>query len=273
MLKSLLLSIPLLLPLSAAAASKAAPDAADADVAITAALKGSWREPANSARDQYRHPKETLEFFGLKPDMKVVELWPGSGWYTEILAPVLKDKGQLTVASLPETDPGEGDTAKRYFAKLKADPTVYGEVKVVSFDPPSKMDLGSEGSADMVLTFRNAHNWETQHQLLAVFQAAFKVLKSGGVLGLTDHRAAPGKTVQETFHSGYMPTDYIIKVAEQAGFKLAGKSEINANPKDDRDHPNGVWTLPPTYALGDIDKAKYAAIGESDRMTLKFVKP
>ena len=273
MLKSLLLSSALLLPLATSAAPQATPDTSGIDASLTAALKGSWREPTNAARDPYRHPKETLEFFGLRPDMKVVELWPGGGWYTEILAPVLKDKGQLTAAPLPETDPGEGDVTKRYLAKLKAAPAVYGKVKVVSFDPPSKMDLGPEGSADMVVTFRNAHNWESQHQLLAVFQAAFKVLKKGGVMGLTDHRAAPDKTVQETFHSGYMPTDYIIKVAEQAGFKLAGQSEINANPKDDRDHPKGVWTLPPTYALGDTDKAKYAAIGESDRMTLKFVKP
>ena len=273
MLKSLLLSSALLLPVAASAAPAVTPDASGTDAAISQALKGSWRNPANAARDQYRHPRETLEFFGLTPGMTVVELWPGGGWYTEILAPVLKDHGKLIEASLPASDPGEGDMVKGYLAKLAANPAVYGKAKVIEFDPPSKMDLGPDGSADMVVTFRNAHNWEAQHQLLAVFQASFKVLKRGGVLGLTDHRAAPGKTVAETFHSGYMPTDYIIKVAEQAGFKLADQSEINANPKDDRDHPKGVWTLPPTYALGDTDKAKYEAIGESDRMTLKFVKP
>ncbi len=273
MLKSLLLSSALLLPLAAAAAPPAAPDAGGADAAISQALKGSWRDPANAARDQYRHPRETLEFFGLRPDMKVVELWPGGGWYTEILAPVLKDKGQLIAAALPETDPGEGDTTKRYLAKLKANPDVYGKVKVVSFDPSSKMDLGPEGSVDMVVTFRNAHNWESQHQLLAVFQAAFKVLKKGGVFGLTDHRAAPGTALQDTYGTGYIPVEYVIQTAEKAGFRLAGQSEVNANPKDTKDYPKGVWTLPPTYALGDTDKAKYAAIGESDRMTLKFVKP
>jgi|SRR6185312_12423780 len=261
------------LAFAAMAAPQVVPDASGIDTALTQALKGSWREPANAARDQYRHPRETLEFFGLTPSMTVVQLWPGSGWYTEILAPVLKDHGQLIDAAVPAKGYGESDGTVRYLEKLKANPSVYGKVKTIDFAPPEKMDLGPEGSADMVLTFRNAHNWEGDHQLLAVFQAAFKVLKHGGVLGLTDHRAAAGKTVAETFHSGYMPTDYIIQVAEKAGFKLAGQSEINANPKDTKDYPKGVWTLPPTYTLGDKDKAKYAAIGESDRMTLKFVKP
>ena len=273
MLKSLLLSSALLLPLAASAAPQATPDASGTDAALSQALKGSWRSPANAARDQYRHPRETLEFFGLTPSMTVVELWPGGGWYSEILAPVLKDHGKLVEASLPTSDPGEGDSVKAYLGKLAANPAIYGKAKVIEFDPPSKLDLGPEGSADMVLTFRNAHNWESQHQLLMVFQAAFKVLKKGGVLGLTDHRAAPGKALQDTYGTGYIPTEYVIQTAEIAGFKLAGQSEVNANPKDTKDYPKGVWTLPPTYALGDTDKAKYAAIGESDRMTLKFVKP
>ncbi|HEX2668578.1 MAG TPA: methyltransferase [Gammaproteobacteria bacterium] len=266
-LKPLLLGCALLLP----AAVGAADDGADA--AISQALKGAWRAPANAARDQYRHPRETLEFFGLRPDMTVVQLWPGAGWYTEILAPVLKDHGKLIDAALPPKGYGESSTSQRYLSKLKADPAVYGKVQVVDFAPPAQLDLGPEGSVDMVLTFRNAHNWESDHQLPAVFQASFKVLRHGGVLGLTDHRAVPGKTVEQVFDSGYMPTDYIIKVAEQAGFKLVAQSEINANPKDTKDYPHGVWTLPPTYTLGDKDRAKYAAIGESDRMTLKFVKP
>jgi len=144
---------------------------------------------------------------------------------------------------------------------------------VVDFSPPAKMDLGPAGSADMVLTFRNLHNWQGRGQLDAVFQTAFKVLKHGGVFGVVEHRAPAGKSVDETFHSGYMPVDYVIQEAEKAGFKLAGQSEINTNPKDTKDYPKGVWTLPPTYTLGDQDRAKYAAIGESDRMTLKFVKP
>ena len=273
MLKSLLLSSALLLPLAAVAVPQTAADTSGIDAALTQALKGSWRSPSNAARDRYRHPRETLEFFGLTPSMTVVELWPGGGWYSEILAPVLKDHGKLIEATLPTSDPGEGDTTKAYLAKLAANPAVYGKAKVVEFDPPSKADLGPEGSADLVLTFRNAHNWESQHQLLAVFQAAFKVLKKGGVLGLTDHRAAAGVALQDTYGTGYLPAAYVIQTAEIAGFKLAGQSEINANPKDTKDYAKGVWTLPPTYALGETDKAKYTAIGESDRMTLKFVKP
>jgi predicted methyltransferase len=235
------------------------------DTALHQATAGSWRSDAHKARDQYRHPVETLEFFGLQPDMTVVELAPGGGWYTEILAPALKDHGHLVEAT--------GTTTGKFADMLQANKAQFGAVKLVEFSPPAKTDLGAPGSADMVLTFRNAHNWEGDHQLLAVFQAAFKVLKHGGVLGLTDHRAAAGKTVAETFNSGYMPTDYIIQVAEKAGFKLAGQSEVNANPKDTKDYPKGVWTLPPTYTLGDKDKAKYQTIGESDRMTLKFAKP
>lgn len=272
MLRTFFLSSTLLGALAFAAPSFAVDDGGT-DAALTQALQGSWRDPANAARDKYRHPRETLEFFGLKPDMTVVQLWPGTGWYTEVLAPVLKDHGQLIDAPVPARGESESDNTVRYLAKLKADPAVYAEVKVMDFSPPAKMDLGPAGSADMVLTFRNLHNWQGRGQLDNVFQAAFKVLKHGGVFGVCEHRATQGKTVEETFESGYMPVDYVIREAEKAGFKLAGQSEINANPKDDHDHPKGVWTLPPTYAMGDKDKAKYTAIGESDRMTIKFVKP
>ena len=268
------------LPLAVAALSCAAfaapqttPDTSGTDAALTQALQGKWRDPANAARDKYRHPRETLEFFGLKPDMTVVQLWPGNGWYTEVLAPVLKDHGQLIDAAVPAKGDSESDNTVRYLAKLKADPAVYGKVKVVDFSPPSKMDLGAPESADMVLTFRNLHNWQGREQLDNVFATAFKVLKHGGVFGVCEHRAPAGKTVDQTYKSGYMPVDYVIQEAQKAGFKLAGQSEVNANPKDTKDYPNGVWTLPPTYTLDDKDKAKYAAIGESDRMTLKFVKP
>lgn len=256
-----------------ALAAPAPSDASGVDAALGKAMAGSWREPANVARDRYRHPRETLEFFGLTPDMTVVQLWPGAGWYTEILAPVLGGHGQLIDAALPAKGYGESDGTVRYLAKLKADPSVYGKVKVIDFAPPSEMDLGAPGSADMVLTFRNAHNWEAEHQLPAVFQAAFRVLKHGGVFGVVEHRAAADKTVDQTFKTGYMPVSYVVQEAEKAGFRLAAQSEINANPKDSKDYPQGVWTLPPTYALGNKDRAKFAAIGESDRMTLKFVKP
>lgn len=256
------------------AISLASPAADDASGAlITQAMQGSWRSAGDKARDQYRHPKETLEFFGLRPDMTVVELWPGSGWYTAILAPVLHDHGHLIAASVPVRGYGESDTAQKYAHMLAANPTVFGDVKLIDFMPPDKVNLGPDGSADLVLTFRNLHNWQGMGGIETVFQAAFKVLKHGGVFGVVEHRASAGETVDQTFHSGYMPVDYVIQQAQKAGFKLAAQSEINANPKDTKDYPNGVWTLPPTYALGDKDHAKYAAIGESDRMTLKFVKP
>ena len=261
------------LTFSAIAAPLLAPDSSGIDAALTQALQGSWRDPTNAARDQYRHPRQTLEFFGLTPSMTVVQLWAGSGWYTELLAPVLKDHGQLIDAVVPAKGDSESDGTVRYLAKLKADPGVYGKVKVVDFSPPAKLDIGADGTADMVLTFRNLHNWQSRSQLDNVFQAAFKVLKHGGVFGVVEHRAAAGKTVDQVFKTGYMPVDYVIQEAEKAGFKLAGQSEANANAKDTKDYPNGVWTLPPTYTLGDKDRAKYTAIGESDRMTLKFVKP
>ncbi|HEY1772320.1 MAG TPA: methyltransferase [Gammaproteobacteria bacterium] len=261
------------LAFSAMAAPQVTSDTSGIDAALNKAIAGSWRDPANVARDKYRHPRETLEFFGLTPNMTVVQLWPGNGWYTEILAPVLSEHGQLIDAAVPPKGDSESDNTVRYLAKLKATPSVYGKVRVVDFMPPAKMDLGAPESADMVLTFRNLHNWQGQGQLDAVFAAAFKVLKHGGVFGVAEHRAPAGKTVDETFQTGYMPVDYVIQEAEKAGFKLAGRSEINANPKDTKDYPKGVWTLPPTYRLGDKDKAKYAAIGESDRMTLRFVKP
>jgi len=261
------------LTFTALSAPQTNPDTSGVDAMLSQILKGYWRDPANAARDQYRHPRETLEFFGLTPSITVVQLWPGGGWYTEILAPVLKDHGQLIDAVVPAKDDSESDNTVRYLAKLKTTPGVYGKVKVVDFSPPTKMGLGADGSADMVLTFRNLHNWQARGQLDNVFQAVFKVLKHGGVFGVVEHRAVAGKTVDQTYRTGYMPVDYVTQAAQEAGFKLVGQSEVNANPKDTKDYPQGVWTLPPTYALGEKDKAKYAAIGESDRMTLKFVKP
>ncbi|MDE2090349.1 MAG: class I SAM-dependent methyltransferase [Gammaproteobacteria bacterium] len=273
MFKLLLLSSALLLSAPILATPQATADASGIAVSLDQVLRGTWRDPANVARDQYRHPKQTLEFFGLTPHMTVVQLWPGGGWYTEILAPLLGDHGQLIDAAVPAKGDSESDGTVKYLAKLKADPEVYGKVKVVDFSPPAMLDLGPDGSADMVLTFRNLHNWQARSQLGNVFQAAFKVLKHGGVLGVVEHRAAPGKRVGQVFKTGYMPEDYVIEEVEKVGFRLVGQSGINANPRDTRDYPRGVWTLPPTYAEGDKHHAKYQAIGESDRMTLKFVKP
>lgn len=248
---------------------------ADAEAAIAAALAGDHRSEAHRGRDRYRHPAETLRFFGLEPGMTVIELWPGGGWYTEVLAPVLRDQGQLIAAAFPP------DSEIEYFRRVQADyerklandPGVYANVKVIPFQPPAHNRLGPPGSADMVLTFRNLHNWQKAGTLETVFRAAYEALRPGGVFGVVEHRAAPGTPLEEAVEAGYMPEDYVIELAERVGFRFEARSEINANPADTRDHPEGVWTLPPTLRLGQQDREKYLAIGESDRMTLKFVKP
>ena len=222
------------------------------------------RTVGNVARDVWRHPYETLSFFGIKPTDTVVELAPGGGWYTEILAPYLRDKGQLYAAA--------GSSA-RFKAKMDS-MGIYGKVTITAFDPAKgQLDIAPPGSADAVLTFRNVHNWMSSGAAQAVFDAAFKALKPGGVLGVEEHRLPASRPQDPKAASGYVQEAVVIKFAEAAGFKLAGKSEVNANPRDTADHPEGVWSLPPTYALKDKDRAKYQAIGESDRMTLRFVKP
>ncbi|HEX8790385.1 MAG TPA: hypothetical protein VF765_05490 [Polyangiaceae bacterium] len=262
-------------PTVPSASSAGTPDAAT-DAKLRASLTGGQRTDKEKARDVYRHPLETLEFFGLRDDMTVVEISPGGGWYTAVLAPVLRDKGKLFVAGGdPNGDPkSEGARdAKALQARFQQMPQAFDRVQPVVVKPD--VSFGPAESADMVLTFRNFHNWVGDPIMDKILAASFAVLKHGGVLGVTDHRAKPGgptdaKTVGDT---GYIPEDYVIQTIEHAGFKLAGKSEVNANPKDTKDYPKGVWTLPPTYELGDQDHAKYEAIGESDRMTLKFVKP
>lgn len=271
-------------PAGSTAEPAVAEPAPDAEALIQAALAGDHRTPAYKERDPYRHPLETLLFFGLEPDMTVVELWPGGGWYTEVLAPVLKDRGRLIVANFPLGDEPEfeAEIARRYEDKLAADPDTYGQVEVIYFHPPGHPSLGEPARADMVLTFRNLHNWIDEGSQEQVFRAAFDVLKPGGVFAVVEHRGDPGMDIATSGESGYVPEDYVIGLAEQTGFELAARSEINANPADDHDHEAGVWTLPPTLGLcreleeGSAQKAEceapYRAIGESDRMTLKFVK-
>lgn len=251
--------------------------AADVDAQLDKILAGDHREAANAARDKYRHPKETLSFFGVRPDMTVVEIWPSGGWWTEILAPLLKDKGKYYAAYFPTEWKNTPDYMKQrekaFDAKLADKPEVYGKVVKTKVLAPDFIELAPKGSADMVLTFRNVHNWAKAGNADAMFKAFYDVLKPGGVLGVKDHRAKPGTAFEQQIATGYLTEDYVIATAEKAGFKLAGKSEANANPKDTKDYEKGVWTLPPTLALGDKDREKYLAIGESDRMTLKFVKP
>lgn len=249
--------------------------AQSADSLIDQVMVGDHRAPANKARDKYRHPKETLLFFGLRPDLTVVEISPGSGWYTEILAPVLHDAGQyfVAVSAITEKTPEalrQNDTA--YRGMLAAAPDLYGKV-TLSVLSPGALRVAPPGSADLVLTFRNVHNWAKAGRADAMFKAFFEALKSGGTLGVVEHRARPDASFQQQIDSGYMTEAYVVDTAQKAGFKLVNKSEINANPKDTKDHPGGVWTLPPTLRYGDENREKYLAIGESDRMTLKFVKP
>ena len=241
------------------------------------AAAGSWRSDADKARDKYRHPIATLEFFGIKPDMTVVELAPGGGWYTEILAPFLYAKGHLIEAAAPAGGHGKSmaGMTTAFEAKLKADPAVYGHVqKVIPFAPPEQVNLGPNDSADMVLTFRNTHDWmnRSPETLAKVFKAAFDVLKPGGVFGVTEHRAKPFADAEESSRQLHrLPEDYLIGLGLKTGFGLAGVSRINANPKDPEDI--NVHRLPPNLAGPESEHAKMKAIGESDRMTLKFVKP
>ncbi|WP_426116901.1 class I SAM-dependent methyltransferase [Massilia sp. PWRC2] len=241
------------------------------DVALKAAIAAPTRTPANVARDGARHPYETLSFFGIKPTMTVVELTPSGGWYTEILAPYLRENGVLIGAS---EEVVEGKRAGTQFrAKVNSNP-VYSKVRLGIFQPPTKYAIAPAGSADMVLTFRNLHNWVElgPDKLQEVFKNVHTVLKPGGIFGVVDHRLPASKTQDATASTGYLHEAWVIKTIEAAGFKLVAKSEINANPKDNADHPNGVWALPPVLANKDDKRSEYLAIGESDRMTLKFVK-
>jgi len=249
--------------------------AGDQAAALKKWAEGSHRSEANIARNQYRHPVETLEFFGIKPDMTVVEISPGGGWYTEILAPYLKDKGHYIAAGYNPNSKSEyfSKNAKKFADKLKANPELYGKVELTVMEYPDHMDFAKPNSADMVLTFRNTHNWASRGYADAVFAAMFKVLKPGGVLGLVQHRAGKDQPKDTSGKKGYLKQEDVIKMAEKAGFKLVASSEINANPKDRKDYEMGVWTLPPVYRLKDKDRDVYTAIGESDRMTLKFIKP
>jgi predicted methyltransferase len=243
--------------------------------AIDTALAGSQRSEANRARDVYRHPKQTLTFFGFRQDMTVVEVWPGAGgWYTELLAPILKEHGKLYAAQYaPDpTNPNVATNRTKYESKIASNPEVYGKVIVTDFGPEATA-IAPPGSADMVLTFRNIHNWMGRDWAPKAFQAMYTALKPGGVLGVVEHRGNPAVPQDPKAKSGYVNEDFAIKLIEGAGFKLIEKTEINANPKDTKDYEKGVWTLPPVYTEGDKDREKYAAIGESDRMTLKFVKP
>ncbi|HBS63885.1 MAG TPA: methyltransferase [Stenotrophomonas sp.] len=271
-LSALLLSAPAL------ATKPAGPNAQIAITpAVQTAVQGSWRDPANVKRDPWRHPAQTLSFFGVAPGKTVIEITPGGGWYSEILAPLLHDKGHYVAAVVDPMAVPEGrgrdyqqrsrDSLEKKYA---GEPAQFGRTAVVAYDP-AKPVFGPANSADVVLTFRNVHNWRKAGQAQGMFQGFFNVLKPGGVLGVVEHRAKAD--VADDDDTGYVGQQQVIAMAEAAGFKLDARSEVNANPRDTKDHPNGVWTLPPTNQHDKADDAKYQAIGESDRMTLRFIKP
>ncbi len=244
------------------------------DSKLEAAVNSDFRPAADKARDPYRHPLQTLTFFGLKPNMTVVELWPFGGWYTEILAPYLHDHGTLYAAAMDpdSTDPEDKQYNSELTAMLAAHPEVYGKVQVTVL-APHKMQIAPDGTADLVVTFRNIHNWVWAGIEKDVLAAAFRALKPGGILGVEEHRNNDPNFVPKTPGQAYVGEQYAIDLIQSAGFRLAGQTNVNRNPKDTKDYPKGVWTLPPTYAEGDKDRARYTAIGESDRFTLKFIKP
>ena len=271
--------------LAAACDRKSAPAAkAPERMTLAQATAGEWRSPADKARDVWRHPAQSLEFWGVKVGMTVVELWPGAGWYTDIIAPYLAVNGGKFYAvqfqADDPTEPAARQIVEAYTAKLAAAPRLYGKVEITSFGPTSGA-IAPSGSADLVLFLRNVHNWMAAGLIEKAFAEAYGALKPGGVLGIEEHRADPGGVQDVLAASGYVQEAYVKQLAQEAGFRFDSASEINANPRDTKDHPFGVWTLAPTRLTAprgepadpSYDRSAFDAVGESDRMTLKFRKP
>ena len=236
---------------------------------------GEHRSDRNISRNKFRHPVKTLEFFGLRPETNVIEISPSGGWYAEIIAPYVKEEGSYigTVGSMRPKKNYQKRSNKTLFGKFKSYKNSFPKGKFVVFSPPSMEPIAPDRSADMVLTFRNLHNWMRHYELSEAFRTFYRALKPGGVLGVVEHRGNPAVLQDPKAASGYVNEEYVIEMAQKAGFRLADRSDVNANPRDTKDHPKGVWTLPPSLRLKDKDRDKYLAIGESDRMTLKFIKP
>jgi predicted methyltransferase len=242
--------------------------------ALDGILAGSQRTVADRGRDSYRHPKETLLFFGIRPGLRVLQVWPETGWYTKIIAPLLQPEGRF-VAALIAPDPGSRFLQARlaaYHGLLASRPDLYGTAQVVTF-PLNGSDVLPPGSVDMVLSFGDLHEWMAAGDAQQALTTIYRALAPGGVFGVVDNRGDPAVPQDLRAKNGYVRQDYAIRLIEGAGFRLVASSEVNANPKDTKNYPAGVWTLPPDYRLGNIDRAQYEAIGESDRFTLKFVKP
>jgi len=246
--------------------------------ALQDAVNSTTRPLSDRARDEYRHPQQTLRFFDVQHDMTVVEILPGGGWYSHILAPLLKDHGTYYAAHffVDDAAPAYYNNSLTTFKTMMASDAQFAKVKLTTFHPTKALDIAPAGSADRVLTFRNVHNWYMQDGQVGVdnaFASFFKALKPGGILGVVEHQLPESYADEFQKQSGYMKQSFVVAAAEKAGFKLAASSDVNANSLDTSDHAKGVWTLPPRLALGEQDQAKYLAIGESNRMTLKFVKP
>jgi predicted methyltransferase len=254
--------------------SQAPPRDDQTAIAIERALQGEHRSAENRAYDSLRHPLETLLFFGIKPEMAVVETWPGAdGWYTGILAPLLAERGRL-YAALPPASPDDAyvsPSLERFRANLNALPTIYGRVQVTSLGP-GHFDIAPAGSADMVLSFCNLHAWMSLGYAPEALESMHRALEPGGILGIVGHRADPSRPPDPRAANGYVSEEFAIRLIESAGFELVARAEINANARDTRDHEQGVWALPPFYRAGKRDREKYQTIGESDRFTLKFRK-
>jgi predicted methyltransferase len=261
--------------LTQAAAALRDRDFKDTRRALEAILASEHRAPGHRERDAHRRPLETLAFFGIEPTMTVVEVGAGGGWYTELLAPLLARRGKLIVVSFdPDGSPEVMTTVygQRLAMFLARSPELYGAVQFAIIEPPDLITFGPDDSADLALAFREMHGWQRRGQMDAYLAAVHRVLKDGGTFGVVQHRAADDARPEESAEQGYLPQPWLIERVEAAGFELAGASEINANPKDTKDYPKGVWTLPPNLREGETDRDRYLAIGESDRMTLKFVK-
>jgi predicted methyltransferase len=246
--------------------------AAQVDPALAAAVASPARSPAAVARDSVRHPVEELTFFGIKPTMSVVELWPGSGYWTDILGAYLAPHGHYTIAQPPSGNGEEDQQAQRLSARLTAEKDRLGNVNVTTLGR-GHLDIAPPGSADLVVTFRNLHNWMDGGYADEALAAIFKALKPGGILGMEEHRGSNDQPQDPKAKSGYVRQDYAIALAKKAGFVVVASSEMNANPRDTKNWPDGVWTLPPTLAQGDKDRAKYVAVGEADNFVIKFRKP
>ncbi len=254
-------------------AEKSTPDTSLSSIAVLA--EGEHRSEKNRSRNPYRHPEQTLYFFDIKPTLSVIEISPGGLWYSEILAPFLKDQGRYVAAGydaeLADQPSYRYRLTQAMIDRFEEQADLFGKAEIIGFSPPQSMYLGEDNSVDRVLTFRNTHGWVRSGVAVQVYQAFYDVLKPGGVLGVVQHRG-PSATLASGGMSGYLTEATVIDIAEQVGFVLEARSDINANTSDTADHPQGVWTLPPTLRQKELDKAKYLAIGESDRMTLRFKK-